>query len=100
MLQRLRRSAARQTRTIRRSASQCERAGCAILLTHGHDVPAPFVNLPGQEASYEEDEEGKATLGMASKFRKKFAWDKFGGREGARDAAVAWAEQKRAELKG
>jgi hypothetical protein len=36
---------------------------------------------------------------MASKYRKKFAWDKFGGREGARSAAIKWAAEKRKEMK-
>lgn len=55
--------------------------------------------LSPQEQSYEEDEAAKCTTGMASKYRKKFAWDKFGGREGARSAAIAWADEKRKEIK-
>jgi hypothetical protein len=52
-----------------------------------------------QEESYEEDEAAECTTGLASKYRKKFAWDKFGGRAGARSAAIAWADEKRKEIK-
>jgi len=52
-----------------------------------------------QEESYEEDEAAECTTGLASKYRKKFAWDKIGGREGARSAAIAWADEKRKEIK-